>query len=94
MGDDTIPKELESICLKTLSKQTSERGYTTAKDVADELRHFLAQRGAGAGSLVSQPAAILGAAMPGSASATTASATKLASVSQLLKIVPRGLALL
>ena len=39
--DDTIPKELERICLKALSKPASER-YTTAKDVADELRHFLA----------------------------------------------------
>jgi serine/threonine protein kinase/formylglycine-generating enzyme required for sulfatase activity len=38
--DDTIPKELERICLKALSKRTSER-YTTAKDMADDLRHFL-----------------------------------------------------
>ena len=86
----SIPKELERICLKAMAKRASER-YTTARDMADDLRYFLAQRGAGAGSLVSQPAAISGAAMPGSASATTASATKLASVSQLLKIVPRGL---
>src|SRR4051794_4775468 len=40
--DDTIPKELERICLKVLSKRASER-YTTAKDVADDLRHFLAE---------------------------------------------------
>src|SRR5262249_13892350 len=39
--DDTIPKELERICLKTLAKRASER-YTTAKDLADDLRHFLA----------------------------------------------------
>jgi serine/threonine protein kinase len=39
--DDAIPKELERICLKALSKQASER-YTTAKDMADDLRHFLA----------------------------------------------------
>ncbi len=39
--DDTIPKELERICLKALSKRASER-YTTAKDLADDLRHFLA----------------------------------------------------
>ena len=38
--DDTIPKELERICLKALSKRASER-YTTAKDMADDLRHFL-----------------------------------------------------
>ncbi len=40
--DDTIPKELERICLRTLSKRASER-YSTAKDLADDLRHFLAQ---------------------------------------------------
>jgi serine/threonine protein kinase/formylglycine-generating enzyme required for sulfatase activity len=34
--DDRIPKELERICLKALSKR-----YTTAKDMADDLRHFL-----------------------------------------------------
>src|SRR5262249_41234458 len=39
--DDRIPKELERICLKALSKRSSER-YTTARDMGDELRHFLA----------------------------------------------------
>src|SRR5262245_980213 len=39
--DDAIPKELERICLKALSKRASER-YTTARDLADDLRHFLA----------------------------------------------------
>src|SRR5262245_61769406 len=39
--DDAIPKELERICLKALAKRASER-YTTAKDMADDLRHFLA----------------------------------------------------
>ncbi len=35
--DDTIPKELERICLKALSKRASER-YNTAKDMAEDLR--------------------------------------------------------
>ena len=39
--DDTIPKELERICLKALSKRASQR-YTTARDMADDLRNFLA----------------------------------------------------
>src|SRR5947209_1400119 len=39
--DDGIPKELDRICLKALSKRASER-YSTAKDMADDLRHFLA----------------------------------------------------
>jgi serine/threonine protein kinase/formylglycine-generating enzyme required for sulfatase activity len=38
--DDTIPRELERICLKALAKRASER-YTTAKDLADDLRHYL-----------------------------------------------------
>jgi serine/threonine protein kinase/formylglycine-generating enzyme required for sulfatase activity len=36
--DDTIPKELERICLKALAKRAAER-YTTARDLADDLRH-------------------------------------------------------
>jgi anti-anti-sigma factor len=35
--NDTIPKELERICLKAMSKRASER-YTTVRDMADELR--------------------------------------------------------
>ena len=42
--DDTIPKELERICLKALSKRASER-YTTAKDMAEDLRLFLQTAG-------------------------------------------------
>ena len=34
--DDTIPKELERICLKALSKRASER-YSTARDMAEDL---------------------------------------------------------
>jgi formylglycine-generating enzyme required for sulfatase activity len=40
--DDGIPRELERICLKALAKRASER-YTTAKDLAEDLRHFLTQ---------------------------------------------------
>src|SRR5207248_11779100 len=39
--DDRIPKELDRICLKALSKRASER-YSTASDLADDLRQFLA----------------------------------------------------
>jgi serine/threonine protein kinase len=40
--DDTIPKELERICLKALANRPTER-YTTARDMADDLRHFLVE---------------------------------------------------
>src|SRR5262249_29043625 len=39
--DDAVPKELDRICLKALSKRASDR-YSTARDLADDLRHFLA----------------------------------------------------
>ena len=35
--DETIPRELERICLKAMSKRIGDR-YTTGKDMADELR--------------------------------------------------------
>src|SRR5262245_29785313 len=59
--DDRIPKELDRICLKALSKRASER-YSTAQDMADDLRHFLAEQTANqqsspdAGGTVSRPA--------------------------------------
>ena len=40
--DDSIAKELERICFKAMAKRASER-YTTGKDIADDLRRFLAQ---------------------------------------------------
>ena len=39
--DDTIPKELERICHKALAKRAVDR-YSTAKDLAEDLRQFLA----------------------------------------------------
>ena len=42
--DDTIPKELERICLKAISKRATDR-YTTARDMAEDLRLFLQTAG-------------------------------------------------
>ncbi len=41
--DDQIPKELERICLKSLSKRPSDR-YPTAMDMADDLKRFTRHR--------------------------------------------------
>ena len=38
--DDTIPRDLDRICLKALSKRACER-YATARDLAEDLQHFL-----------------------------------------------------
>jgi eukaryotic-like serine/threonine-protein kinase len=46
--DETIPKELERICFKALSKRAADR-YMTAKDMADDLQHFLAEQTVGQG---------------------------------------------
>lgn len=40
--DHTIPIEIERICLKALSKRATER-YSTALDLADDIKHCLAQ---------------------------------------------------
>ena len=38
--DETIPRELERICLKALAKRASER-YATAREAAEDFQHFL-----------------------------------------------------
>jgi serine/threonine protein kinase/formylglycine-generating enzyme required for sulfatase activity len=88
--DDTIPKELERICLKALAKRASER-YTTARDMADDLGHFLEH-------VVSSAAAGMPAAAvsppPGSTQEITPPPiTPRASDSNSppIKIVPKGL---
>jgi eukaryotic-like serine/threonine-protein kinase len=86
---DTIPKELERICLKALSKRATER-FTIAKDMAEDLRAFV-QSIAGA---VSPLAPAVPAAQPGS----TLESAPLPPTSQQsdsnqrpVKIVPKGL---
>jgi eukaryotic-like serine/threonine-protein kinase len=88
--DDTIPKELERICQKSLSKRASER-YSTAKDMAEDLRLFLQA----AGGMVS-PAAPSAptSAPPGStleAAPLPATSRQSDSSQRPIKIVPRGL---
>jgi eukaryotic-like serine/threonine-protein kinase len=95
--DDTVPMELERICLKSLSKRASER-YTTAKDMSDDLGHFLAQ------AAVSEPltlpaglpASLSQTSTPGSSPTLLATPTPVSPVgpsydSQPIRIVPKGL---
>jgi WD40 repeat protein/serine/threonine protein kinase len=89
--DDTVPKELERICLKALSKRASVR-YTTAKDMADDLRHCLDQS-----TQEEKRAPAASAAVAPNMSATPPSTqvgvpvTPPASDSRPIKIVPKGL---
>jgi serine/threonine protein kinase/formylglycine-generating enzyme required for sulfatase activity len=84
-ADDTIPRELERICLKALAKRASER-YTTAQDLADDLRHFLAEASARDKPTVrGRPGNEADLATPAPGSVPTPSSR------QALKIVPKGL---
>ncbi len=86
-----IPKELERICLKALSKRASER-YATAKEMADDLRHFVAERGAEAGSpTIGEAPLAAAAAAPGPSAPSSATMTRLPSAAQNFRIVPKGL---
>ena len=96
--DDGIPKELERICLKALSKRASER-YTTARDMADDLRHFLAEQSESrqvvpvrksAGSPSETPVVLPSSIAVTSSPSGTASPTP-TSDSHPIKIVPKGL---
>ena len=82
--DDTIPKEVERICLKALSKRASDR-YTTAKDFADDLRHFLGRPNI-EGTIEAGQKTISDTLLP-----AAPSAPGVASVSRAIKIVPKGL---
>jgi serine/threonine protein kinase/formylglycine-generating enzyme required for sulfatase activity len=90
--NENIPKELERICLKALSKRASER-YTTAKDMADDLRHFLSQLPSPSTKSIDTPS-IAPVVQPPStvgSSGTAVTPTTPTSDHQLIKIVPKGL---
>ncbi len=88
--DDTIPKELERICQKALSKRASERN-NTAKDMADDLREFLKTAGA-----IVAPAtlAVPVATPPGTTQETTpvpSTSKQSDSDQKAIRVVPKGL---
>jgi serine/threonine protein kinase/formylglycine-generating enzyme required for sulfatase activity len=84
--DDAIPKELDRICLKALSKRASER-YSAAGDMADDLRHFLTE----APSEVKPAATSHRRSEADVATSAVAPPTPPTSDSQPVKIVPKGL---
>ena len=88
--DDTIPKELERVCQKVLSKRASER-YSTAKDMAEDIRLFL-QTAGGTVSPAGPPAPIT---TPHSSTqeVTPIQATSKQSDSdqKAIKVIPKGL---
>ena len=79
--DDTIPRELERICQKMLAKRASER-YITARDLADDLRHFIQ-------STASAPAP--GSTLEATPTPAPARTDSDSSSRPAVKIVPKGL---
>ncbi len=81
--DDTIPRELERICQKSLAKRASER-YSTARDLAEDLRHFL--------HLHTEAATAVAASAPGPGSVNPPPGPSQGTTSDSpLKIIPKGL---
>ena len=81
--DETIPRELERICLKALSKRATDR-YTAAIDMAEDIRHYLAEKAAATPVAFSERPS-------GSPSATPSEPPASWSESHPIKIVPKGL---
>src|SRR5579871_2090932 len=89
--DDTIPRELERICLKSLAKRVSER-YPTAMDLADDLRHWQMgslSRAAMPVPVVSPPSVHVQVTVPASSTTPPPSAGLTPTVR--VTIVPKGL---
>jgi serine/threonine protein kinase len=91
--DDTIPKELDRICLKALSKRAADR-YSTALDLADDLRHWQGAHQPAAPARASEPAAPARASEPATATLPPRAATPAAAAPDSdhpRPIVPKGL---
>ncbi len=97
--DEKLPKELERICHKAMAKRANDR-YSSAHDLAEDLRHFLAeqtliQSGASPGGIAAVAsethASHIASTSVGSIAASSASLGAGSSDSQLIKIVPKGL---
>lgn len=89
--DETISADLERICLKALSKRASDR-YTTAFDLAEDLRHFLGTlpHVTQSSQLVTVPSAVDHAFHESSIPVETP-VTSRAADSRPIRIVPKGL---
>jgi formylglycine-generating enzyme required for sulfatase activity/serine/threonine protein kinase len=90
--DDTIPRELERICLKALAKRAADR-YTTGADFAADLRHWLAGDESQSAVAQSRAPVHVQVVMPATPTPEPGQAPPARSDSdqQPLKIVPKGL---
>src|SRR5262249_6800078 len=93
---EDIPVELDRICLRTLAKRAADR-YSTARDLAEDLRHWLAarQRPPAVQVQVSTPAVHAQVGAPAHTDAGPApmltSVSGAATGRRPVKVVPKGL---
>ncbi len=85
--DERIPKELERICFKAITKRAADR-YSTARDMADDLRQFLAGAPEEAKPIV---VVLSNRDAPAPSTATPVPLTPPVSDNKPIKIVPKGL---
>ncbi len=88
--DDTIPRELERICQKALAKRASER-YSTGRDMADDLRHFLQTEEASASPSVALVTVNPPPISTREATPSPPSSRRSDSEGRAVKIIPKGL---
>ncbi len=95
--DEKLPKELERICNKAMAKRANDR-YSSAHDMAEDLRHFLAeqtmiQSGASPGGIASVASkthsSYNASTSVGSVAASSVSLGTISSDGQPIKIVPK-----
>ncbi len=87
--NDTIPKELERICLKALAKRATDR-YSTVRDMADDLRALLADFSGATKPRSTVSGTAIDARPAVTADAQSRSVVPTQSVG-IVKIVPKGL---
>lgn len=78
--DDTIPREIERICLRAMARRISDR-YGTAKDLADDLRLFAAESKTDTGPAV----------LPAPPAVTSPAPVTATSEWRRARVVPKGL---
>lgn len=95
--DESLPRELERICLKAMSKRIGDR-YRTASDLTVDLQQYLADDSSNSnavltatGSSESTPSGLFPASSNMPLSSSDGSSIGLLQDSQQLNIVPRGL---
>jgi len=87
--DDSVPKELERICLRSMMKRASDR-YTTASDMAEDLRLFLQlERGVGSPGSPAVPSMPPGSTLEEFPLPSTSQQSD--SDKRPIKIIPKGL---